>query len=61
MKIKDTILEIQEENEFLRTENETLRTRNEFLERCVAALKLNNSKLTVERNYFCDKLNAKEV
>ena len=49
MKLKDTILEIQEENE-------SLRTRNEFLERCVKALKLDNSKLTVERNEALDKL-----
>lgn len=43
MKVKDTFIEIQEENE-------RLNARIIFLEKCVEALKLNNSKLTVERN-----------
>ena len=37
-------------------ENEGLQARNEFLERCVRALKLNNAKLTDERNQYLDEL-----
>lgn len=39
-------------------ENEALEARNEFLERCVEALKLNNAKITIERNEALDKLHA---
>ena len=37
-------------------ENEALEARNDFLERCVRALKLNNAKLTDERNQYLDEL-----
>jgi hypothetical protein len=37
-------------------ENEGLKARNEFLERCVKALKLNNAKITLERNKALDEL-----
>ena len=37
-------------------ENEALEARNDFLERCVKALKLNNAKLTDERNQYLDEL-----
>ena len=37
-------------------ENHYLKERNEFLERCVEALKLNNSRITIERNHAIDKL-----
>ena len=43
--IKDVILENQE-----------LKARNEFLERMVNGLKLNNSKLTIERNQLVEEL-----
>ena len=49
MKVKDTLLEIQEQNE-------ELKARNEFLERCVEALKLNLSAVTLERNKLVDKV-----
>ena len=39
-------------------ENEALEARNDFLERCVRALKLNNAKLTDERNQYLDELTA---
>ena len=65
MKLKDTILEIQEENEFLEgrvqsleDENKTLKARNEFLQRMCNGLKLNNSQLTIERNKLCEKLHS---
>lgn len=35
-----------------------LRGRNEILRRMVTGLKLNNSKLTLERNKLCDKCHA---
>ena len=38
-------------------QNKELKARNEFLERCVEALKLNNSKITAERNNAIDELN----
>lgn len=37
-------------------QNEELQARNEFLERMVKALKLNNAKITRERNEALDKL-----
>lgn len=40
----------------LEFENEQLKARNEFLERCVKALKLNNAKITLERNQALDEL-----
>ena len=49
-KVKDTFLEIQEENE-------ELKARNEFLQRMVNGLKLHNHQLTEERNRICDELN----
>jgi len=36
--------------------NEELQARNEFLERCVEALKLNLSAVTIERNKLVDKV-----
>ena len=36
--------------------NEELQARNEFLERCVEALKLNISAVTLERNKLVDKV-----
>ena len=40
----------------LEQENEALKARNEFLERCVRALKLNNAKITLERNTAIEEL-----
>ena len=37
-------------------ENESLKARNEFLERAVKALKLNNTRITLERNAALDEL-----
>ena len=42
----------------LEKENEALTARNEFLERMVNGIKLNNSKLTQERNAYLDELMA---
>ncbi len=39
----------------LREANEELQARNEFLERCVQAMRMNNAKVTLERNRICDK------
>ena len=36
-------------------ENEALEVRNEFLEKCVKALKLNNAKVTTERNELLEE------
>ena len=41
----------------LEQQNKELKARNEFLERCVEALKLNNSKITAECNNAIDELN----
>ena len=60
MKIKDTILqiqELQEQNAQLTKENEELQARNDFLQRMCNGVKLNNSKLTQERNNAVDELN----
>ena len=40
----------------LELENKELQARNEFLERCVRALKLNNAKITIERNEAIEEL-----
>ena len=60
MRIKDTILQIQElkeQNAQLTKENEELQARNDFLQRMCNGVKLNNSKLTQERNNAVDELN----
>ena len=60
MRIKDTILqiqELQEQNAQLTKENEELQARNDFLQRMCNGVKLNNSKLTQERNNAVDELN----
>ena len=48
--------ELLPELQGLREANEELRARNEFLERCVEALKLNLSAVTLERNKLVDKV-----
>ena len=60
MKVKDTILEIhelQEQNAQFTKENVELKARNEFLQKMCNGVKLNNSKLTQERNNAIDELN----
>lgn len=60
MRIKDTILqiqELQEQNAQLTKENKELQARNDFLQRMCNGVKLNNSKLTQERNNAVDELN----
>ena len=60
MRIKDTILqiqELQEQNAQLTKENEELQARNDFLQKMCNGVKLNNSKLTQERNNAVDELN----
>ena len=60
MRIKDTILqiqELQEQNAQLTKENTELQARNDFLQRMCNGVKLNNSKLTQERNNAVDELN----